>query len=305
MNRLVTIEGPTASGKSKLALQLARELGAHIISADSRQVYRYMDIGTAKPTKAEMNEIPHHLIDLIYPDESYNAGSFSSDCTLIIDELTQKGIPVIVCGGTGLYISGLLQGLFQQISIQPEIKQGLKLRLETEGLPVLYKYLQQVDEDFARKISANDKQRVLRGLEVYEGTGIPMSEHWRRQTKDNRYLAYRILLDIPRRELYTRIDSRMKNMVEMGLLNEINDLLSKGYSATSPGLNTLGYKEILPHILDGVALDECETLAAQHTRNYAKRQVTWSRKHKFDLTLSSNEIIISDIRDSIRNFLMI
>ncbi|HNT52252.1 MAG TPA: tRNA (adenosine(37)-N6)-dimethylallyltransferase MiaA [Candidatus Syntrophosphaera sp.] len=292
---LVTIEGPTASGKSALALALARELGSQIVSADSRQVYRKLDIGTAKPKAAELEAVPHHLIGIIDPNDSYNAGRFCAAAQDIINRLQISGVLPIVCGGTGLYVASLLRGLFPQVPVSQEVRQHLAQRLAGEGLESLYRELSQVDPEFAARVSARDKQRILRGLEIWQTTGIPISEHWRRQRPQEDYRAFRILLLPPRPLLYERINQRVRTMLEAGWLDEIREILAAGWHPGCPGLSSLGYKELLPHILSGATLAECAALAAQHTRNYAKRQCTWYRKYKFDLTLDAPVSNISDV----------
>ena len=287
---VITIEGATASGKSALAIALAEALNTEIISADSRQVYRYLDIGTAKVTKEEQKRVKHHLIDIINPDETYNAGAFVKDASLIIEKLHSEGKIPVICGGTGLYIKALLKGLFFLPPLPQEIRQNLKQRLKEEGLAALYAELKSLDPLFAEKISENDTQRILRGLEVAIGTGIPLSEHWQKQKSSCKYNAFRILIDIPRPELYQRINQRIEKMLAQGLLAEIENLFALGYDENSPGLNCLGYKEFLPYFKKEAGLDECILLAAQHQRNYAKRQVTWYRKGNFDLVISPSEI---------------
>ncbi|MDD5408355.1 MAG: tRNA (adenosine(37)-N6)-dimethylallyltransferase MiaA, partial [Candidatus Cloacimonas acidaminovorans] len=272
---VITIEGATASGKSALAIVLAEALNTEIISADSRQVYRYLDIGTAKVTKEEQKRVKHHLIDIINPDETYNAGAFVKDASLIIEKLHSEGKIPVICGGTGLYIKALLKGLFFLPPLPQEIRQNLKQRLKEEGLEALYTDLKSLDPLFAEKISENDLQRILRGLEVAIGTGIPLSEHWQKQKSSCKYNAFRILIDIPRLELYQRINQRIEKMLAQGLLAEIENLFALGYDENSPGLNCLGYKEFLPYFKKEAGLEECILLAAQHQRNYAKRQVTW------------------------------
>ena len=287
---VITIEGATASGKSALAIVLAEALNTEIISADSRQVYRYLDIGTAKVTKEEQKRVKHHLIDIINPDETYNAGAFVKDASLIIEKLHSEGKIPVICGGTGLYIKALLKGLFSLPPLPQEIRQNLKQRLKEEGLAALYAELKSLDPLFAEKISENDTQRILRGLEVAIGTGIPLSEHWQKQKSSCKYNAFRILIDIPRPELYQRINQRIEKMLAQGLLAEIENLFALGYDENSPGLNCLGYKEFLPYFKKEVGLEECILLAAQHQRNYAKRQVTWYRKGNFDLVISPSGI---------------
>jgi tRNA dimethylallyltransferase len=287
---VITIEGATASGKSALAIVLAEALNTEIISADSRQVYRYLDIGTAKVTKEEQKRVKHHLIDIINPDETYNAGAFVKDASIIIEKLHSEGKIPVICGGTGLYIKALLKGLFSLPPLPQKIRQNLKQRLKEEGLAALYAELKSLDPLFAEKISENDTQRILRGLEVAIGTGIPLSEHWQKQKSSCKYNAFRILIDIPRPELYQRINQRIEKMLAQGLLAEIENLFALGYDENSPGLNCLGYKEFLPYFKKEVGLEECILLAAQHQRNYAKRQVTWYRKGNFDLVISPSEI---------------
>lgn len=290
---LITIEGPTGSGKSALAIRLAQELATEIISADSRQVYRYLDIGTAKPSAAELDAVPHHLISIVEPTQSYNVGKFCADAGEVITQLHARGKIPIICGGTGLYVSGLLRGIFPLGEIPEELRLGLQARLSNEGLDVLYSELVDIDPVFAAQVSSRDKQRILRGLEVYQATGTPISAHWSLQEKSSRFKTFRILLDLPRPLLYERIDLRVQNMLESGWLDEISHLLGMGYKDTDHGLNSLGYKELLPHLTAGADLTSCALLAAQHTRNYAKRQCTWYRKHKFDLTLPTLDSIIS------------
>ncbi|MEN6445467.1 MAG: tRNA (adenosine(37)-N6)-dimethylallyltransferase MiaA, partial [Candidatus Cloacimonas sp.] len=240
---VITIEGATATGKSALAIALAEDFETEIISADSRQVYRFLDIGTAKVSKEEQQRVKHHLLDIINPDETYNAGNFVADAEKIIADLYSKGKIPIICGGSGLYIKALLEGIFAHPPLPKNIRETLKQRLKDEGLAVLYADLQKCDPEFAAQISKNDTQRILRGLEVFLGTGIPLSEHWHNQKESQKYNVFRILIDIPRSELYKRINLRMEKMLADGLLKEIEDLLAMGYSDSSPALNCMVYKE--------------------------------------------------------------
>jgi len=292
---LITIEGATASGKSRLALEAALELGGEIISADSRQVYKFMDIGTAKPSRKDRQAVPHHLIDIISPDQTYNAGQFVKDAARQITALHQQGKIPIVCGGTGLYIRSLLEGLFELPELPGEIRAELKCQLQEKGLASLYSELKNIDPKFAAKISDNDPQRTLRGLEVALATGKTITHHWQQQQRMMNYLPYKIVVSQPRKQLYERINSRVNEMLEQGLIDEIAKLRDLGYTELSPGLNSLGYKEFLPLFAGTATLPECTVLAAQHHRNYAKRQLTWYRKCTFDLTYDPNEVTISEI----------
>lgn len=299
---IITIEGATATGKSALAIELAARLHTEIISADSRQVYRYMDIGTAKVTLQERKRIIHHLVDIIDPHETYNAGQFRSDAHARIMELRERGKLPIICGGTGLYVRSLLQGLCALPLIPSEIRTGLEERLQREGLPVLYHELFHIDPEAAVKISSNDPQRIMRALEVYQATGTPLSDHWRIQSRQCAYQAFRILLDLPRELLYARINSRINEMLDMGLIEEINKLFEQGYSEHDPGLKCMGYKEFIPYVQGQETLEEAVQMAAQHQRNLAKRQLTWYRKCSFDLTLDARNVSLSDIDIRIKDY---
>ncbi len=296
---LVVIEGPTAVGKSALALDLALALQSEIISADSRQVYKYLDIGTAKPSTEEQSMIQHHLIDIIEPSQAYNAGSFAKDALACAQAIYNKGKIPIVCGGTGLYVRAMLAGLFPAIEISPQIRIDINARMETEPLSDIYNELVQCDPVFASQISCNDKQRIQRGLEVYISTGKPISQHWQEQESVSPYKAFKILVTDERSNLYNKINNRVQHMLDNGLLQEIEFLLQQGYTPDDPGMKTMGYKEFLPFLLGVSSLEECQSNVSQHTRNYAKRQFTWYKKCDFDLTLSSNEVSLSLVMDKI------
>ena len=301
---LIVIEGPTASGKTALAIELARRLDTEIISADSRQVYRHMDIGTAKPSSSELEAVPHHLISIIEPSQSYNVGLFCEDAGKVVERLHSQGRIPLVCGGTGMYVAGLLKGIFPQPEIPAQIRHNIRQRMAADGPERMYGELREADPEFAGESSRDDRQRIQRGVEIWAATGISISEHWRRQEREQISVAYRILLDPPRKELYARINRRMEQMLAAGLADEIKRLLELGYDEHSPGLSSLGYREFLPWLRNSASLQECTSLAAQHSRNYAKRQYTWYRKHKFDLTLGSSEINISSVTELIsRRFL--
>ncbi|MCB5271475.1 MAG: tRNA (adenosine(37)-N6)-dimethylallyltransferase MiaA [Candidatus Cloacimonetes bacterium] len=292
---IITIQGPTAAGKSAVALQLAQALGTDIINCDSRQVYKYMDIGTAKPTLAERQAIPHHLIDIITPDQSYNAGLFAQDAHRIITSLKAQGKIPIICGGTGLYVKVLLEGLFEHPPLEPGLREYLQKEMAERGMEQMHQLLSEIDPDFARKVSPKDPQRILRGLEVYRSTGQNMTQHWAQQKREPRYKSYSILINPERETLYERINLRLETMLSSGLISEIEGLLQRGYKWTDPGLNSLGYKEFRAYFEGDASLAEAGEKAAQHHRNYAKRQVTWYRKQKFDLTTGLQSFKLSDI----------
>ncbi|MCB5253045.1 MAG: tRNA (adenosine(37)-N6)-dimethylallyltransferase MiaA [Candidatus Cloacimonadaceae bacterium] len=292
---IITIEGPTAAGKSAIALQLAKALNTDIVNCDSRQIYKYMDIGTAKPSVAERQAVSHHLIDIITPDQSYNAGLFARDADAIIRTLKDQGKIPIICGGTGLYVKVLLEGLFQHPPHDPALREELHQELVEKGIAHMYQLLSEIDPDFAQNVSANDPQRILRGLEVYRATGKSISQHWAQQKRESRYQAYRILINPPRQSLYEKINLRLGSMLKSGLIDEIEGLLQQCYKWTDPGLNSLGYKEFKAYFEGEVSLAEAGEKAAQHHRNYAKRQLTWYRKQRFDLATEPQSFNLSDV----------
>ncbi len=292
---IITIEGPTAAGKSRIALQLAQALGTDIINCDSRQIYKYMDIGTAKPTAADRQATVHHLLDIVTPAERYNAGLFAQDAHKIIQSLKAQGNIPIICGGTGLYVKALLEGLFEHPPLNAELREDLQRELAEKGIEQMHQLLRDIDPAFAQKVSVNDPQRILRGLEVFRATGKNISQHWEEQKREPRYRAYRILINPERHTLYQKINNRLENMLEAGLIIEIEGLLHSGYRWTDPGLNSLGYKEFKAYFEGDSSLTEAGTKAAQHHRNYAKRQITWYRKQKFDLTTGPDSFKLSEV----------
>ncbi|RLC49453.1 MAG: tRNA (adenosine(37)-N6)-dimethylallyltransferase MiaA [Candidatus Cloacimonadota bacterium] len=300
---IITIQGPTAVGKSALAIRLAEELKTEIISADSRQVYKFLDIGTSKPSREEREKIKHHLIDIVFPDQEYNAGKFRDDATLIAEQMISKGkIPIIV-GGTGFYLKALLQGIFDAPAIPKKIREKLRILANTKGKNFIRQYLEKVDPESAQRIDKNDVQKMIRALEIWEVTGIPISEHWKKQKTQQKFQSFDIFLTDERDELYRRINARFDKMLKDGLLEEIQMLLAKGYKETDPGMITVGYREFYPYFHGEKKLPECVEEAKKNTRNYAKRQFTWFGKQEFDLTMKVNHINFSEICDRIYFFL--
>jgi tRNA dimethylallyltransferase len=270
MTKLIVICGATATGKSGLALSLAERLGSVILSADSRQVYREFDIGTAKPTREEQKLIPHYLIDICEPTETMTVADYQEQTQELIANLGVS--PLLLVGGTGLYIRAIVQGMkIPRVSSQPE----LRSQLESLGQHQLYPILQQVDPIAAQKIHANDLVRTLRALEVYYVTGCPMSE----QQGENppNYPILQIYLDCEPEILDVRIRKRTEQMIADGLVGEVEYLCQK-YGVNLPLLNTLGYQEIKQYLANEISLDEANDLIALHTRQFAKRQRTWFRQ---------------------------
>ena len=300
---VIIIQGPTAVGKSTLALKIAEELNSEIISADSRQVYKFLDIGTAKPSQEEQEKIKFHLIDIITPNEEYSAGDFTHDAHDIIVEQTKKGILPIVVGGTGFYIKSLLEGIFQAPDVPREIRKKLKNTSKEKGSAFLYEKLKKVDPSSAKRTNPNDLNRIIRALEVYEFTGKTITQLWKEKPSTKRnYRTLNILISEDREILYDRINKRVDEMKDKGLLNELENVLDMAYTQSSPGLNTVGYKELFSYLDGNSTLAQCMEEIKKHTRNYAKRQFTWYRKIDFDLTFRSSNINISEIIDSISGF---
>lgn len=274
--RLIVLLGPTGAGKSELAIELAEAFGGEILNADSMQVYRHMDIGTAKPTPEERRRIKHHLIDLVNPDEHFHAELYRTLGRKTIDSLSRKGIPIFVVGGTGLYIKSLTQGLFVSPKIDPLIRARLKQEAEEKGGEGLYQRLKEVDPQSAFQIHSHDLFRTIRALEFFESTGIPISL-FRDQHRfgDRPYLTFKIGLEMNRDELYRRIDQRVDRMIEMGFLQEVERLLELGYGPELKPMQSLGYKQMVKFLSKDLQWDEAVRQMKRDTRHYAKRQWTW------------------------------
>jgi tRNA dimethylallyltransferase len=276
---LVVIVGPTAVGKSALALELALKFGLEIINADSMQVYRGMDIGSAKPSPAERNLVPHHLIDIRNPDEDYSAARFLEEARRTISELAECGRRALVVGGTGLYIQSLLQGLFPAPPADKQLRERLRTLESEQGKWHLHQQLAEVDPEAASRIHPNDTFRVIRALEVFRLTGTAISEHQRRHRfSDAAFAALKIGLTRDRGEIYRRIEARVDSMIAAGLEEEVRQLLVKGYAPTIKAFQSLGYQQMLSYIQGAITLDEAIRLIKTNTKRYAKRQLTWFRK---------------------------
>ncbi len=293
---LIIIQGPTAIGKSRLAMKIAEKLNTSIISADSRQVYKYLNIGTAKPTIEEQKKIKHHLIDIVKPDEEYNAGTFAEDAEKIIAKISSQDKIPIICGGTGFYIKALLEGIFKAPEIPIEIRQSLRKAAAEKGTEFYYEKLKKIDPDSARRINENDENRIIRALEIYETTGKTITQLWKEDIREVRnFQTVNIMISEERKTLYEKINSRVDKMIDIGLMNEMKNLVKKGYKRLDPGMNTVGYKELYPFLEGNSELGICIDKIKQNTRNFAKQQFTWYRKIDFDLTLDSKSINFSNV----------
>ena len=298
MRRFIVITGPTASGKTRMAVEVAQKLGSEIISADSMQIYRGMDIGTAKATSDEMCGVRHHLIDIVRPDEAYTAADFQRDAFSLIDSLNAKGIVPVVTGGTGLYVNSLVYDLnFSGVKGDEAFRQKLTQLADDNGLEILYNMLKEKDPSYAAVISPVDKRRIIRRLEIIETTG-PEAYDFQKPREDIETAM--IGLTMPRVMLYERINNRVDLMVKNGLVEEARMLYNE-YGETG-AMKAIGYKELCDYFQGNTTLEEAVATIKRNTRRYAKRQVTWfkrdSRLKWFDVSKHQS---IEDINQEIMN----
>ena len=281
MNNLICIAGPTASGKTALSIALAQELGGEIVSCDSMQVYRRMDIGTAKPTKEEMAGIPHHMLSVAEPWEDFSVGKYCHMATPIVDDILARGKTAIIVGGTGLYMDALIKGNdFAPVPSTGRREELEKLAAE-KGIEAVIGQLQAVDPESAARLHPSDQKRIIRAMEVYLETGETITEHNRKtQQLPPRYRPLWFALeDADRANLYARIDRRVEMMLEAGLLAEIEGLLAEGVPETATSMQAIGYKEFVDALQGRSSIETATALVQQSSRKYAKRQLTWFRRN--------------------------
>mgnify|MGYP000643138172 CR=1 FL=1 len=279
--KIVVITGPTASGKTALGVALAQRLGGEVVSADSMQIYRGMDIGTAKPTPEEMQGVPHHMIDIADPAENYSVSRYAAQAAACVDDILARGKLPIVVGGTGLYIDSLIAGrTFADGTADTALRQELSERYDEIGGEGLLGELRKVDPERAARLHPADKKRIVRAMEVYILTGKTITQHdAETRAVPPRYDAAKIALDFAdRQDLYDRIDRRVDAMVRQGLFDEVRALLAAGVPADCTAMQAIGYKEFFPYFEGTANLTECTERLKQATRNYAKRQLTWFRR---------------------------
>lgn len=279
--KVIVIGGPTASGKTALSIFLAKKINGEIISADSMQIYKDMNIGTAKPTVEEMDGIKHYLIDSVSPSVRYSVADFKKDATNAIEDILKKGKTPIVVGGTGLYIDSLIYGIdYNEMQVDLEYRAYLENLAEEKGLGYLYDLAKNIDEQAMSKISVNDKKRICRVLEVYKSTGKTKTELEKEsRQKDVKYDFKVFAIDMERQILYDRINKRVDLMIDAGLIDEVNNLIKK-YPDIPTAMQGLGYKEVVQYFEKKCTKEEMIEKIKQESRRYAKRQLTWFRRNK-------------------------
>ena len=301
-NQVIVICGPTASGKTRLGIELAKKIDGEIVSCDSMQIYKDMTIGTAKPTEEERSEAVHHLVDFVLPSERYSVAEYKKDAENTIEQIIEKNKKPIIVGGTGLYLNSLVYGIdYPNIVTDLNYRQELEEKVNKEGLESLYKEATKIDSKAIEKISPNDKKRILRILEIYHSTGKTKSEIEADSRKNGPKFDYKIfVLNMDREKLYDRINRRVDLMIENGLIEEVKALLEK-YKEFPTAMQGLGYKEVVEYLENKTSKDEMIDKIKQETRRYAKRQITWFKSYKDAIWLdASNNDNVSIILENIR-----
>ena len=279
-SKLIAITGPTASGKTRLGVELARALNGEVVSADSMQVYRRMDIGTAKPTPEEMRGVPHHMLDVAEPEENYSVACYVRDAVPVVEDILRRGKVPILVGGTGLYVDSLIAGR-EFAAFDGKVRERLQERERQEGIHALLRELAEIDPESAARLHPSNAKRIVRALEVWYETGKTISEHNREdRARPPRYEALRLCLAFQdRQEMRALIDARVDEMLRRGLLDEIHGLLRDGVPLNCTSMQAIGYKEFVQALTQGGSVQEAAELVKLRSGQYAKRQLTWFRRH--------------------------
>ncbi len=294
-DKVIVISGPTASGKTALSIELAKRVQGEIISADSMQIYQEMNIGTAKPDETEKQNIPHYMLDFLPPNKRYSVADYKRDAKACIKEILQRGKQPIIVGGTGLYIDSLIYEIdFPEIETDLEYRKKLEQTVQKEGLAFLYEKAKKIDKKAMEKISPNDQKRILRVLEIYHQTGKTKTQLDEESRKEPEYDYKLFAIDMDRQILYDKINKRVDNMVEKGLIEEVQELYNK-YQEFPTSMQALGYKEIVEYIKGQVSKEEAIEKIKMESRRYAKRQLTWFRKNKQTIWLDGQNTIDGNI----------
>ncbi|MBW7887345.1 MAG: tRNA (adenosine(37)-N6)-dimethylallyltransferase MiaA [Bacteroidetes bacterium] len=278
--KILIIAGATASGKSSLALEIAKIIPSEILSADSRQIYNHLTIGTAKPSPEELKRVPHHFINLLEPNQKFSVWDFQQQGRRSIQEIISRNALPLVVGGTGLYLKALVDGIFEQPEFSKGIRRQLEERLRIEGAASLHRELEKVDAESAARIPQKRTPLIIRALEVFYETGIPISQFHADQQNQKIYNDYWFALHWERKMLYDRINMRVDRMIEQGLIEEIKNIQALGYDESLQALQTVGYKEVFQYLCREISKEKMIELIKQNTRRYAKRQMTWFRKEE-------------------------
>ena len=295
--QVIVIAGPTASGKTRLAIELAKKINGEIISCDSMQIYKEMDIGTAKPSIDEQQGIIHHMIDIVSPNERFSVSDYKKMAEQQIEKVLEKGkIPILV-GGTGLYVNSLIYGIeFVEIEFDEKYREQLEKRAEIEGLQKLYEEAVKIDKEAMKVISPNDKKRILRVLEIFHQTGMTKTKQDELSRKNGPKYDYKVFaINIDREILYDRINKRVDKMIENGLIDEVQNIHQK-YNSFPTAMQGIGYKEVVEYIQENITKEEMIEKIKQESRRYAKRQLTWFRKNKEIIWLDG----LNDIQNNIK-----
>ena len=289
--KVIVICGPTASGKTTLSIQLAQKINGEIISSDSMQIYKDMNIGTAKPDQQEMQGIKHYLLDFVEPNQRYSVADYKKDAENAIEDILQKGKVPIIVGGTGLYVDSLIYGIeYPNIEFDENYRKELERRVEKEGLEKLYEKAKKIDPQAMKKISRNDQKRILRVLEIYNATGKTKTEQEIESRKNEVKYDYRVFaINMDREKLYDRINKRVDIMIQKGLIEEVENLLKK-YNEFPTAMQGLGYKEVVEYIQGKVLKEDMIENIKRESRRYAKRQITWFKKNKQTLWIGPNDL---------------
>lgn len=289
--KVIVICGPTASGKTALSIELAKKINGEIISCDSMQIYKYMDIGTAKPTLEEQKEVKHHLIDFVEPNQRYSVAEYKKDAEKSIEEILSKGKTPIIVGGTGLYVDSLIYGIeYPEIELDEEYRKQLEKEIEEKGLESLYNKAKEIDSKAMEKISPNDKKRIMRVVEIYKATGKTKTEQEiESRTHEIKYDYKVFAIKMDREKLYERINKRVDLMVKKGLIEEVQNILKK-YDKFPTAMQGLGYKEVVEYLDGKTTKEEMIDKIKMQTRRYAKRQITWFKKNKQTVWIENNEL---------------
>ena len=291
---LIVVAGPTASGKTRLSIELAKRFDGEIVSADSMQIYKYLDIGSAKPTEEERSEAVHHLIDFLEPDAEFSVADYTEMAHKVIADITERGKMPIMCGGTGLYINSVVDDItFGEIDTDYKLRAELEEFAAKNGNEALLEKLSEFDPVSAKKLHPNNLRRIIRAIEFYKVTGRTISSH-QEMTKqtDSRYDPIMFCINFDRAKLYDRINKRVDIMIENGLLDEVKNLMDMGYTKALNSMKAIGYKELADYFNGERSLDEAVELIKQSSRRYAKRQLTWFRRDERIIWLDAEDDIL-------------